>query len=189
MNHKTSLATRTAVAALLATSAPASATTFCVPSFHAGCPDNGTNVAEPGVEAPMSTGGSDGIADMVLIGPGTFTDTNSINPSGSDPLTVRGAGTGQTELTTSSTEHLRAQPRRRGNGRLIDVHDLTVVVRRACPIGGGAKRFDASSNSPKAFDRNTYVQEAHLDGGSYVAEGIVDFGAQGNIRLQAQAYC
>lgn len=139
MNHKTSLATVTAVAALLATSAPASATTFCVPSFHAGCPDNGTNVAEPSVEAAMSTSGSDGIADTVLIGTGTFTDTNSINPSGSDPLTVRGAGAGQTELTTSSTGNIYVlNLDAGGNGRLIDVHDLTVVAPASLPDNLGA---------------------------------------------------
>lgn len=76
------------------------------------------------------------------------------------------------------------------NGGQVGIAKATAT----CPagsvaIGGGAKWVDASSNSPEALDRNTYVQEAHLDGSSYVAEGIVDFGAQGNIKLQAQAYC
>lgn len=124
------------VAAAVA-AAPASATTFCVPTFHAGCPNSGGNVAQAIVETAMSTNGSDGIADTVLIAPGTYTDTGSIQASGTDPLTVRGAGADQTELTSSSSSNIYVLDLATGNTRAIDVHDLTVVVPASLPDGLG----------------------------------------------------
>lgn len=76
------------------------------------------------------------------------------------------------------------------NGGQVGIAKATATCPAAAvAIGGGTKWVDASSNSPDALDRNTYVQEAHLDGNAFIAEGIVDFGAQGNIKLQAQVYC
>ncbi len=121
-----------AVAALLAAT-PASATTFCVPSFHTACPNSGGNVAQANVETAMSSSGSDGIADTVLIAPGTYTDSDSIHASGTDPLTVRGAGADQTELTSSSSGNIYVLDLATGNSRAIDIHDLTVVVPASLP--------------------------------------------------------
>ena len=60
----------TAVGLSLAFATPASATTFCVPDFHAACPDNGSNVAEADLEVAMQSNGSDGIADTIRIAAG-----------------------------------------------------------------------------------------------------------------------
>ena len=68
--------------ALLVFAAPASATTFCVPAFFAGCPDNGTNLADPDLSHAMSTNGSDGTADKVMI---DSSGRISIVPVGGDP--------------------------------------------------------------------------------------------------------
>lgn len=125
-------------AATLIVAGPAFATTFCVPNFHAACPNNGTNVALAGVETAMSSNGSDGIADTVRIAAGTYTDPNSIHAAGTDPLTVRGAGPDQTDLTTSSSSNIIVLDLNAGNARPIDVHDLTVVVPASFPTNQGA---------------------------------------------------
>ena len=53
-------------------------------------------------------------------------------------------------------------------------------------IGGGTRWIEGSGGNE---DKNVYINEAHLEGNSFVAEGLVDFGAQGNVKLQAEAYC
>ncbi|HSI81981.1 MAG TPA: choice-of-anchor Q domain-containing protein, partial [Solirubrobacterales bacterium] len=115
-----------AALALLALPAAAGATTFCVPNFHAACPDNGTNVAEANLETAMQASGSDGQADEVRVAPGTYTDPDTFTPQGSDPLTVEGAGAAATELTSSSAANayvLNLQDRPGATFR-----DLTVAI-------------------------------------------------------------
>jgi len=52
-------------------------------------------------------------------------------------------------------------------------------------IGGGAKWLSGDIND----NRNLYIQESYPDGKTWRADGIVDFGAQGNATLQAIAIC
>src|SRR4051794_27476397 len=84
-----------AIPSLLA-AAPAEATTFCVPNFHAACPNNGTNVAAAALDTAITANGTDGTPDTVLIAPGTQIDTESFEATGSDPLLIQGAGPAQT---------------------------------------------------------------------------------------------
>lgn len=139
MAHKRAILAAVAPAlAALAVAAPASATTFCVPTFHAACPNSGGNVAQPSLETAMSSNASDGIADTVLIAAGTFTDPDSLQAAGTDPLTVRGAGPGQTTLTTSSSGNIYVVDLSTGNSRAIDMHDLTIDAPPSLPNGLGA---------------------------------------------------
>lgn len=52
-------------------------------------------------------------------------------------------------------------------------------------ISGGAKWITGDVND----NRNLYLQESYPDGNTWKADGIVDFGAQGNATLQAIAVC
>ena len=52
-------------------------------------------------------------------------------------------------------------------------------------ISGGAKWLSGDSGD----NRNLYIQESYPDGNTWRADGIVDFGAQGNATLQAIAVC
>src|SRR5689334_23293925 len=97
----------------------AHATTFCVPNFHAACPNNGTNVAQANLETAMQSNATDGIADEIIIDSGTFTDPDSWTPAGSDALTVRGAGVDNTDLTASSNVNAYVVNLGNGNTRNI----------------------------------------------------------------------
>jgi hypothetical protein len=92
--------------AALAWAAPASATTFCVPNFHAACPNNGVNVAQANLETAMQANGSDGTPDTIVVDAGVRTDSGAFQATGSDALEIVGAGpgttAGATRLTTSS---------------------------------------------------------------------------------------
>lgn len=139
MHRKHAIVIASAAAAVaLGGAAPAAATTFCVPSYHAACPNGGGNVAQANLETAMASNGSDGIADTVLIAAGTFTDANSLQAGGTDPLTVRGAGPGQTILTTSSSGNIYVVDLNTGNSRAVDVHDLTIDAPPSLPDGLGA---------------------------------------------------
>lgn len=56
-------------------------------------------------------------------------------------------------------------------------------------LGGGAQWVSPSSAG--TVNEDIYLQEqfASNSGTAWTVEGVVDFGAQGNIRLQAQAFC
>lgn len=139
MKRATSIACVAAAGAVLGLAAPASATTFCVPNFHAGCPNDGTNVAEANVEAAMGTNGSDGVADTVILAAGTVTNPDSIVPVGSDPLTVRGAGADATILTTTdNTNGLVVDLWGVGvNTRSVTMRDLEIAVPASMPANEG----------------------------------------------------
>ena len=89
----------------LAGAAPASATTFCVPGFHAGCPDNDSDGNEPSLESAMDSLGNDGEPDKIIISAEFPTQTGSIFPEpgafSTDPLEVVGAGTGLTGISAT----------------------------------------------------------------------------------------
>ncbi len=116
----------------------ANATTFCVPTFHADCPNDGTNVAQASLETAMSTDATDGVADTVLIAGTTVIDPDTINPSGSDPLLVQGVGPA-TKVTSSTNQNAFVlNLASGGNGRQITLRDFTLVIPASMPDNAGA---------------------------------------------------
>lgn len=132
------VAAGTVMLALLVFSAPASATTFCVPGFFDSCPDNGTNQARTDLGDAMTDDGNDGIPDKVMIDSGTVTSTGSIVAGGIDPLEVTGAGRDKTFLTSSSTGNISVL--RINNRKGTKMSDLTIVVPASFPdeFGNGS---------------------------------------------------
>ena len=134
--------------------ATAMATTFCVPTFSAACPNNGTNVAEPDVEKAMHTKGEDGTPDEVRVAAGTFIETNAFEPPGGngptfepygeDPLTIVGAGPA-TILTSSGTGNIYLFNFDSAKSRPATMRDLTVRVPASFDDDlGGAFQLDGT---------------------------------------------
>jgi hypothetical protein len=145
--RQSSAAAAISVVALVSSlaAAPAPATTFCVPAFDpARCPDNGENVEQANLETAMQSEANDGIADRIVIAPGTYTDTNSFDVAGADLLTIEGAGAGDgadpgaTRLTTSSGSGVIVVNLANSAIRPIAMRDLTVVVPATLPDDTGA---------------------------------------------------
>jgi hypothetical protein len=129
----------------LALVAPAGATTFCVPGFDPErCPDDGQNVAQADLETALQSDATDGEPDELVVAPGTYTDADTFSPSGSDPLTVEGAGAGvaadpdATRLTTAASGNVFVVNLGAASLRPIVMRDLTVVVPAALPDSQGA---------------------------------------------------
>lgn len=127
-----------ALALMLGGAGDAMATTFCVPSFHAACPNSGGNVAQANLQTAMQTNGDDTNPDRIVIDAGTIsTNSNSyeLDSGDNDDLEIVGAGPGATAITNSGT----------GNefmmdllgGRNVTVRDLTLRVPASFPDGGG----------------------------------------------------
>jgi len=141
------IATAIAAIALCAVLAAASAraTTFCVPAFDPErCPDNGSNVAQADLETAMQSEAADGEADTVIVAPGTYSDPDTFEPTGADPLTIEGAGAGEagdpqaTRLTTESSANVYVVNLAASSGRTIVMRGLTVVVPASLPDNQGA---------------------------------------------------
>jgi hypothetical protein len=129
--------------------ASAAATTMCVPTFGPACPNSGGNKTVFDVEEAMSLDGSDGKADQILIAAGTFTEnalfepssgsTETYEPTGSDPLTISGAGPGATRLTSAGTKNVFLfDLAHNANSRQITVRDLTARIPASFPDNEGA---------------------------------------------------
>ncbi|MDQ3724912.1 MAG: hypothetical protein M3335_03300 [Actinomycetota bacterium] len=129
----------------------AGATTICVPTYSAACPNNGSNVAEPDLEKAMGTDGWDGEADEIFIAAGTFTEdaafepasgfknADSFEPEGSDELTITGAGEAATYITSNGTANIfLVNLGAGGNVRDIAMRDLTIQIPVSFPDGLGA---------------------------------------------------
>ena len=133
---------RTAVsllaAAILAALAPSTATasTWCYPDLAA-CPAGVSGTATGNVETAATTSRSDGAGDTIYLGAGsTYTDADSLTPSGSDTLTIHGAGTSSV-LTTSSAGNIYVVNTQPGSG-VVTLENLRVVVPASLPDNGGA---------------------------------------------------
>lgn len=124
------------LAALALLPASASATTFCVPTFSAACPNDGTTVAQASLETAMSTSGSDGTADTIVLGPGVFSTTSTFTPTGTDALTVVGQGAGASFLTSSSGANVFVVSLT-GRGPTL-LRDLSIVVGESFPTDNGS---------------------------------------------------
>jgi hypothetical protein len=126
----------------------ASATTICVPAFTSACPNSAGNVAKADLEEALSFQGSDGKADEVRIAAGTFTENGGFEPAGgsatsleltgSDPLTIVGAGPAATILTSASTSNNYAVNFDFNGSRELMVRGLTLQAPASMPDGEGA---------------------------------------------------
>lgn len=128
------------LALILLAAAPASATTFCVPSFHAACPNAGGNVAQADLETALQADGTDGVADKVMVAAGTYVDPDWLQTGGTDPLEIVGAGRdeGGTVLTTTSTANIFVVNLAFGSRSSTTMRNLRIVVPESLPDGLGA---------------------------------------------------
>ena len=122
---------------LLALAGPASATTFCVPTYTATCPNDGVNVAQPSIQAAMTTDDSDGVADTILVKGMEIVSPTTIFTTGSDPLLIQGAGPDLTTLTTSSNANIFVVDLGGANTRAVTLRDLKIAVPASAPDNGG----------------------------------------------------
>ena len=165
----------------LGVAAPASATTFCVPSFHPACPNSGGNVAQASLETALQSNAADDVADRIVIAAGTFTDPETFETAGTDDLEIVGAGPGATLLTSSLVGgnsfvvNLSA-----GGDRAIVMRDLTIVIPASFADGLGSAiqvEGDALENVD-IQSRNDGSDGAVMHGGSSFADGRL-YGAEG----------
>ena len=166
--RKVSITLLTVAGLVLGGAGTAGATTFCVPGFHAGCPANGSNVAQPDLETAMKTNGSDGVPDRVFVDAITYTNPASIDPAGTDDLEVIGAGPAKTRLTSSST----------GAGWVVDLNlaprDVTMRDLRIVVPALGGNTSAVHSNGDTFQNVDIEAQEADARGIS-PAEGGTTF--------------
>lgn len=127
----------TAAATALTVAAPASAATICVPTFHAACPDTGTNVTSASLDAAMATTPNDGVKDTVIIAAGQLTDPDSFVPTGTDDLEIVGAGREQTILTSSAAANVYVVNLALGS-RTVTMRGLQIRVPASFPDNQGA---------------------------------------------------
>lgn len=127
------------VATLIAC-ASASATTFCVPGYYAACPNSGGNVAQPDLQAAVETNGGDGVPDTVMVDAFTYVDTQTLEPDGTDPLKIIGAGTDKTVITSASNLNVYVMTQGFGD-RPLTLKDLSIVAPASFPDSGGAGLF------------------------------------------------
>ena len=188
-SRRTSLALAAAAVVLwfVLSAATAGATTFCVPGFDpVRCPDNGENVAQADPEVAMQSDAGDGIPDIVIVAPGTYTDSDTFSPAGSDPLTVEGAGAGTaadpeaTRLTSSASGNQFVLNLAAALSRPITVRDLTVVVPASFPDGQGAamqvggdtlERVDVEIANPGSHGMSSWPGGGTYSGGTVYAVG------------------
>jgi hypothetical protein len=125
------------VAAALLAPAGASATTICVPGFHAGCADDGTKLAQADLETALNTQANDGEADEVRIAPGTYVDPDTFEVNGTDALDIVGSGPAETTLTSSANMNVFVVSIQ-FLGRQVDMRDLEIEVPSSFPDGAGS---------------------------------------------------
>jgi hypothetical protein len=179
------------LAAALAAASPASATTFCVPGFHAACPDSGGNVALTGLEAAMQTSGDDGIDDRIVIAPGTISEATNyeLDSGDDDDLEIVGAGPDQTAITTSASGNVFVM--NLNGGRAITMRDLTIRIPASLTDNGGGAlqseqdtfvNVDIESRNVRSDGANSMIGgSTFTDGRLYGSNGgSIDVGFSGN---------
>jgi hypothetical protein len=170
-----------AVIAMLALPASASATTFCVPGFHAACPSSGGNVASPTLSSAMQTNGDDGQADKVIVAPQVVSQAAgyAILSGDNDDLEIVGAGPGQTVITTTQTGNQFVM--NLNGSRQVTMRDLTIRVPASMNDNqGGAlqaeqdtfENVDLESHNVRSDGINSAI------GGSTFVDGAV-YGSNG----------
>lgn len=106
--------------------APASATTFCVPGYHAACPNSGGNIAQANLETAMQTSGDDTIPDRIVIAAAPVTNPNpyELLSGDNDDLEIIGAGPSATAITTTGTGNEFVM--NLNGARKVTLRDLTI---------------------------------------------------------------
>jgi hypothetical protein len=169
--------------AALAGASPASATTFCVPAFTAACPDAAGNVQQADLQTALQANGHDGIADRVVIAPGTFTRPDSLElySGDDDALEVVGAGRGATYLT--STENANAYVVDLVGHRDLTVRDLTILIPASFPddLGSGLQASQATFERVDIESRNAGSDGVSMVGGGTFRDGRIYGAAGGSI--------
>ena len=124
------------VLVLAAASGTASASVFCVPTLAA-CPAGAGGVAEANLETAMTTARGDAVADTVYVDAGhTYTDADTLEPSGTDPLTV--VGKGPTSIITSTETGNSFLLNLATASAAITLQDLKLVAPASFPDSSGA---------------------------------------------------
>lgn len=147
--RKLLLASMLAALLTVATASTAAATAYCIPNLAA-CP-GGSGVAKADLEEAMGVVGQDedGVADTVYLATGTFTETGayepasglknvgSIEPAGTDPLTVIGTGPSSV-VTSSGTGNIFLMALGSASSRDVTIRNLTLRVPSSFTDNGGA---------------------------------------------------
>lgn len=149
---------------MLVAAGGASATTFCVPDFHAQCSDDGESVAEPSFQDALLTDRSDGEPDRIVLDAATIdqagdgTGDGYALGSGGDPLEIVGAGPNQTTLTNETTGNnfaFNLNPATRPSS--LELRDLTFEVPDTLDAGAGSAMQVAPGTLLERVDiRNTH---------------------------------
>ena len=173
--------------------AAAEATTFCVPTFHAACPNSGGNVAQADLEAALQTSGDDTVPDRIVIDAVTVAsspDSYELDSGDNDDLEIVGAGPDKTTITNtgSGNEFMMNL----NGARDVTMRDLTLEVPAAYPDNqGGAlqaekglfENVDIRSLNVRGDGINSAIGgSVFLDGRVYGASGgsiDVAFGTNG----------
>lgn len=168
----------------LCLAAPASADTFCVPGFHAACPNAGGNAAVTSLETAMNTNGDDTVGDRIVIAPGTITNADSygLDSGDNDDLEIVGAGPGVTNVTTSAGGNIFLM--NLNGARDVTMRDLTLVVPASFDNNAGGalqveqdlfENVDIESRNVRSDGANSVI------GGSTFRDGRVYGAAGGSI--------
>jgi hypothetical protein len=169
-------------ATALIAAAPASATTFCVPSFHPACPNNGSNVQQASLETAMQTNGDDTVADRIVIAAGTVTDVDTYKLLGgdNDDLEIVGAGPAATAITTTQSGNPFVINLSDG-ARAVTMRDLTIRIPAsfADNLGAGIQAQKDTFDNVDIESRNPRSDGApSLIGGSVFRDGRI-YGSMG----------
>ena len=170
-----------ALAIPLAAAAPASATTFCVPTFHAACTNNGTNVQQASLATAMQTNGDDGNSDTIVIDATTVSNPTSYTlPSGdNDPLTILGAGPDQSVITSTQTGNQFVV--NLNGARAVTMRDLTIRVPASMNDNqGGALQAEKATFENVDLESRNVRSDGMVSaiGGSTFTDGAV-YGSNG----------
>ena len=119
-----------AFSAALRSQRPPRPTTFCVPSFHAACPDGGGNVAQTSLQTALNTNSDDGQPDRIIIAaraPARTPTPTTLGSGDNDDLEIVGAGPG-VELHHHERHRQRVHDEPERRPRNVTMRDLTLVV-------------------------------------------------------------
>jgi hypothetical protein len=146
-----------AVAAGLLVPASAGATTFCV-STPPGCV--GTPIAAGSLDDLLNSGDprlNDGQADTVVLDAGDFVDTTEFDVANVDPMVLRGAGSSDTTLTSSSSSNQTILDTTVSGGPLT-IQDLEIAIPASFPDDTGGTGF--------AFGADVVLERVRVTGTS-----------------------
>jgi hypothetical protein len=158
----------------------AKATTFCVPSFHAACPNSGGNVAQTSLATAIQANGDDTVADRIVIAAGTITnpDTYDDLSGDNDDLEIVGAGPTATTITTSGSGNEFMM--NLDDHRDVTMRDLTLRVPASFPdgLGGAIQTAGDTFENVDIESRNPGSDAAFMVGGGTFLDGKV-YGSMG----------